>query len=347
MINFNFRRGLRQAGCILLIVLCVRHCPTAVRNIMRLFLPNTLINTVLAITLLGISYMWRRNMTLTSLTFRAARKVITMTKKVMLELNLDISVLTGMLGFTSLTKMTKEIVLYYTLARISSEPGDELQYAWLFSLLCNSIIGDFIFLLIVKQEPPLYKKAHTYVCGIGALLFMLIRLGFCYLMISLLYYSLLQDWFVNTAILKLKSYDFDVFEGLEKFYIRILTYTTQFFIGTLCGLTLLIKTSLMPDPLHAPAVLTGYVICYPAVLGMKKFTSIFRCYREHLAYFERASKSELHELNDLCAICLGSMGTARKTPCRHFFHGKCLLRSLKHRVSCPICKEPFNIPNGR
>jgi hypothetical protein len=311
---------------------------------MRLFIPNTLVNTVLVVTLLGIQHLWRRNITLTSLTFRAARKVVTMVRNVMLELNLDIDVWTGMFGFTSLTKMTKEIVLYYTLARISSEPGDELQYAWLFSLLCNSIIGDFLFLLLVEHDPPLYKMMHTSVCGLVALIFMLIRLGFWYVTISLLYYSLLQDWLVNTMILKLKYHDFDAFEGLEKFFVRIATYSTQFLIGSSCAICLLIKTNLMPNPLHAPAVLTGYIVCYPAILSMKKFASILRCYKRHLSYFEPASKSELQELNDLCAICLASLHTARKTPCRHFFHGKCLLRSLKHRVSCPICKEPFDIP---
>ena len=42
-----------------------------------------------------------------------------------------------------------------------------------------------------------------------------------------------------------------------------------------------------------------------------------------------------------CAICLEgfSMGTCRKTPCSHVFHGGCIAQWLWRKRSCPMCRS--------
>ena len=58
-----------------------------------------------------------------------------------------------------------------------------------------------------------------------------------------------------------------------------------------------------------------------------------------LAQLERATKSELAEHDDVCAVCLCPMKSARKTKCNHYFHGHCLRRCLNQRPSCPLCNS--------
>ena len=43
------------------------------------------------------------------------------------------------------------------------------------------------------------------------------------------------------------------------------------------------------------------------------------------------------ELDDVCAICLDEMQTARMTPCNHIFHKLCLKKWLKIQNKCPLC----------
>ncbi|XP_049877528.1 uncharacterized protein LOC126374834 [Pectinophora gossypiella] len=63
--------------------------------------------------------------------------------------------------------------------------------------------------------------------------------------------------------------------------------------------------------------------------------------RGSLARFRRATPEELSTLEDVCAVCLGSMRSARVTPCAHFFHADCLRRCLAASDRCPICIRPY------
>ncbi|XP_054716247.1 RING finger protein 145 homolog [Uloborus diversus] len=54
--------------------------------------------------------------------------------------------------------------------------------------------------------------------------------------------------------------------------------------------------------------------------------------------FRFASAQELSDNDDVCAICLQGMSSARVTPCHHIFHGDCLRRCLRERPTCPMCK---------
>lgn len=60
-----------------------------------------------------------------------------------------------------------------------------------------------------------------------------------------------------------------------------------------------------------------------------------------LARFRRATTEELSTLEDVCAVCLGAMKSARVTPCAHFFHADCLRRCLATSDRCPICVREY------
>ena len=62
--------------------------------------------------------------------------------------------------------------------------------------------------------------------------------------------------------------------------------------------------------------------------------------------FRRASRRLLLQYDDVCAICLVKMTSARVTPCSHLFHGKCLRRSLLKKGTCPICNQNFKTANN-
>ncbi|XP_013139174.1 PREDICTED: uncharacterized protein LOC106103828 isoform X1 [Papilio polytes] len=62
---------------------------------------------------------------------------------------------------------------------------------------------------------------------------------------------------------------------------------------------------------------------------------------DSLAKFRRATPEELLTLEDVCAVCLASMKSARVTPCAHYFHADCLRRCLATSDRCPICVRPY------
>ena len=63
---------------------------------------------------------------------------------------------------------------------------------------------------------------------------------------------------------------------------------------------------------------------------------------QRIMAYRSAEKCELREHNDVCAVCLAPMHSARVTPCNHFFHAECLRRSLAESAQrCPICKQDF------
>ncbi|KAM4545541.1 RING finger protein 145-like [Odontesthes bonariensis] len=50
-----------------------------------------------------------------------------------------------------------------------------------------------------------------------------------------------------------------------------------------------------------------------------------------------ASKAQLEQYNDICAICFQDMNSAVITPCSHFFHAGCLKKWLYVQETCPLC----------
>ena len=55
--------------------------------------------------------------------------------------------------------------------------------------------------------------------------------------------------------------------------------------------------------------------------------------------FRTANKSDISKFDDVCAICLGEMKSARETQCHHLFHDHCLSLAIKSSNFCPTCKS--------
>lgn len=55
---------------------------------------------------------------------------------------------------------------------------------------------------------------------------------------------------------------------------------------------------------------------------------------------QNASRKELANYADICAICWEKMEEAHKLPCQHLFHSVCLQTWLKQRrITCPTCRK--------
>ena len=64
---------------------------------------------------------------------------------------------------------------------------------------------------------------------------------------------------------------------------------------------------------------------------------------KRLAFLPNATMIQLQENDDVCAICLRNMSTAKITPCNHFFHESCLRKWSYVRKTCPCCNKVINV----
>lgn len=122
------------------------------------------------------------------------------------------------------------------------------------------------------------------------------------------------------------------------------------------------------EMLYAPVILRYYTISAATVLlvflsfsGQVRFTFIafyltvflrvkdmvanslrtLRKEQEILGRFRQATKEEIENCDDVCAVCLSQMERARVTPCQHLFHASCLRQCLSNSPNCPICKREY------
>ena len=158
-----------------------------------------------------------------------------------------------------------------------------------------------------------------------------------YVLSTLTYFLLNQNSLHSPVTLTLESLQLDYFEGLEQYYVTgflgILEILFSFTFMVMC----LLQSNQL---LMLVALYTNIYTCSRELMN----NSVNSAFAEWtvLAHFEKASKKELKDLDDVCAICLSDMWTARKTPCGHFFHGRCLRKCVRERAACPMCFKNFN-----
>ncbi|XP_076116460.1 RING finger protein 145-like [Mytilus galloprovincialis] len=61
-----------------------------------------------------------------------------------------------------------------------------------------------------------------------------------------------------------------------------------------------------------------------------------------LSFLPNATQEQLLVFNDVCAICLRDMTSAKITPCNHFFHESCLKKWSYIKETCPMCNAIIN-----
>lgn len=55
--------------------------------------------------------------------------------------------------------------------------------------------------------------------------------------------------------------------------------------------------------------------------------------------YPEATEADLRETDRICIICREEMQTAKKLPCGHIFHFRCLRSWLERQQSCPTCRR--------
>lgn len=150
------------------------------------------------------------------------------------------------------------------------------------------------------------------------------------------YYLLSEKTFLELWPIALSALKLERLEGMEALYCGVWAR----------GITTAIAIPLVPalawNERWRLAVLIFY-ICV-VVHGRHRLGEAFVKLNEaqgSLARFRRATSEELSTLEDVCAVCLGTMKSARVTPCAHFFHADCLRRCLATSDRCPICVREY------
>uniref|UniRef100_A0A182MDU5 RING-type domain-containing protein n=1 Tax=Anopheles culicifacies TaxID=139723 RepID=A0A182MDU5_9DIPT len=70
------------------------------------------------------------------------------------------------------------------------------------------------------------------------------------------------------------------------------------------------------------------------VVFMKRRTAVHK-----ISSLPEATTMQLHQFDDVCAICYQDMTSAKITRCNHYFHGVCLRKWLYVQDRCPLCHE--------
>ncbi|XP_056006565.1 RING finger protein 145-like [Ostrea edulis] len=69
---------------------------------------------------------------------------------------------------------------------------------------------------------------------------------------------------------------------------------------------------------------------------------------QKLNALKAATKDQIRDCDDVCAICIRQMSSAKITPCGHLFHETCLKKWIYVRDSCPLClRKLYNISPDR
>ncbi|KAK8749561.1 hypothetical protein OTU49_015432 [Cherax quadricarinatus] len=157
-----------------------------------------------------------------------------------------------------------------------------------------------------------------------------------YLLVTGIYFISTEKVFTDMFATWLDNRKFEYFESMESFYCPAILISFHIFLSSIITVI---------------CVFTGNL----RLIFLSSFTNIRIKYRElregyleplkkelsTLAGYRVASRCEVRDHDDVCAICLTHMSCARITQCQHFFHADCLRRCLKESHKCPICQ--YNI----
>lgn len=161
-----------------------------------------------------------------------------------------------------------------------------------------------------------------------------------YILITLTYYILtektIQDSIPNILGHIPDAHLQDHIHGLEKLHAGL-----SIKLVTTCANILFLLPIL---PSIRVTLLTLYVNVWLQYKSSKSIKAELDHELELVANFRQATEDEVNSREeDVCAICLGQMKSARVTPCQHMFHTNCLRLCVKNlNNSCPICKREFH-----
>lgn len=164
-----------------------------------------------------------------------------------------------------------------------------------------------------------------------------------YITFTFLYYICTETYFIDMFPKVLTFLDFEIFEGLESFYAPV--------ILNCCSLSLSIILNTCLYLLRYTRLAT-FIFYHSIILNYKgaktKYWQKLKEENDILKIFRQATKKEIKEWDDICAICLQPLERAKVTRCAHLFHAECLRKCCKMSNHCPLCKAdlrdiPFSV----
>lgn len=189
-----------------------------------------------------------------------------------------------------------------------------------------------------------WTKAVTFIVTIT---FMLLTLGLeqglehfrptaMYVIMTGTYYLLSERTFLEIWPVALTALKLERLEGMEVLYCNAWAR----------GVTTLLAVPLVPALAWCERWRLAVLVVYLCVFvhgrhRLREALAKLQEARGSVARFRRATAEELATLEDVCAVCLGTMKSARVTPCAHFFHADCLRKCLAATDRCPICVRPY------
>lgn len=152
--------------------------------------------------------------------------------------------------------------------------------------------------------------------------------------LTFIYYLATEAKFVEFLQTAMSYFQLPYFENLETLWTPVLlSLTSQ------C-LSLCFVLMLLCNGYYRAALVCFYVNVY---LNYKKLSmgswKVLKEVKEIVSQYRYATKTELDNFEDVCAICLTEMHQARITPCHHIFHTDCLRKCLLTCDRCPVCKR--------
>ncbi len=185
-------------------------------------------------------------------------------------------------------------------------------------------------------------KAVTFIITIVFMLFVLCleqRMDYYqptryFVILTAVYYLATEKMFIDFFPTMLSYFQIPYFDNLETLWAPVLlSILAQ-------SMSLSFASILLFYGAYCGAFITLYLNVY---LSYKKLVrGCWKTLNEETAVvsqFRFATKDELLEFEDVCAVCLTEMRLARITPCHHIFHTDCLRKCLLNCDRCPVCKR--------
>lgn len=158
-----------------------------------------------------------------------------------------------------------------------------------------------------------------------------------YIGITALYFTLTERSCQEKIPSLLTYLNCDFFESMESLWTPVLVRLCS---SLASGLMILLVFVCSHENLMLLAA-ASFINVYMTVKDLDQHWQALMKEKLSIEKYRPATQQEIKENDDVCAICLQEMSSARITPCHHMFHGDCLRKCLHVRLSCPMCKYAF------
>lgn len=163
-----------------------------------------------------------------------------------------------------------------------------------------------------------------------------------YSIITFVYYICTEKIFFEVLPSFVESLNFEWLDNLEHLYIP--------FAMNLCTILtgIIVETYVAFVKFSNFVLFSFYFIVYLRIKDTYyNYWKILKAEQDTYSSFQVATRSDIQDWDDICAVCLSNMSRARITPCNHLFHPHCLKQCLKTSFDCPLCKQNFLETAGR